>query len=132
MPPHDVPEDPSEDHIGTRIKYWRPRRGGMTQTALAGLSGLSQSYISLVESGQRSVDRRSVLVALAGALKVSPTDLLGLPGDPTDPRKGGAAAHVPAIEVALIEIEEGIRRAPTRGPEELAAAVDHRTQLRRT
>jgi transcriptional regulator with XRE-family HTH domain len=109
--------------IGTRIRYWRRRRGGMSQTVLAGLAGLSQSYISQIEAGRRGIERRSTLVAIAGALQVSVADLLGQPGDPTDPLKAGAGAAVPGIRVALVEIEEGERRAPTRGPEEMSAAV---------
>lgn len=111
-------------HIGNRIGYWRRRRGGMTQAALAGLAGVSQSYISQLESGHKTVDRRSTLVALAAALQVSVADLLGQPGDPTDPAKAGSAAAVPAIRAAIIEIEEGERRAPIRTPEQLAAAVE--------
>lgn len=118
-------------HIGTRIKYWRKRRrGGMTQAVLAGLAGLSQSYISEVEAGHKSIERRSTLVAIAGVLEVSVADLLGQPGDPTDPLKDGAAAAVPRIRVALAEIEEGERRAPTRSAEELSSDLDHLRHLR--
>jgi transcriptional regulator with XRE-family HTH domain len=122
-------EDPA-GHIGTRIRYWRKRRGGMTQATLAGLAGLSQSYVSHVEAGRKSVDRRSTMVALAGALQVSVADLLGQPGDPTDPVKAGSAAAVPAIRAAIIEIEEGERRTPTRGLDELTAVVERLDHLR--
>jgi transcriptional regulator with XRE-family HTH domain len=102
----------------------------MTQTALAGLAGVSQSFISKVEAGEKSIDRRSTLVNVAAALQVSVPDLLGQPGDPTDPLKAGVAAAVPAIRAALIEIEEGERRASVRGPDQLAADIDHLIQLR--
>jgi len=116
--------------IGTRIRYWRLRRNGMTQNVLAGLAGVSQSYISQVESGRKSIDSRSTLVAIAAALKVTVADLLGQPGDPTDPLKAGAADAVPAIWAALIEIEEGERRTPTRTPEQMTAAVAEAADLR--
>jgi transcriptional regulator with XRE-family HTH domain len=116
--------------IGTRIRYWRLRRNGMTQSVLAGLAGVSQSYISQVESGRKSVDSRSTLVAVAAALKVTVADLLGQPGDPTDPLKAGAADAVPAIWAALIEIEEGERRRPTWAKERLADAVGRAARLR--
>lgn len=116
--------------IGARIRYWRKRRGGMTQAVLAGLAGVSQAYISMVEAGQKSIERRSTLVAIAGALQVSVADLLGQPGDPTDPLKAGAAGSVPAIRAAIIEIEEGERRQPTRGVEEMAELVEHVDGLR--
>lgn len=112
------------EHIGARIRYWRRRRGGMSQAALAGLAGLSQPYVSQIESGRRSVERRSTLVALASALQVSVADLLGQPGDPTDPMRDGAAAAVPGIRVALIEIEEGERHKPARSRDEVTAALD--------
>jgi transcriptional regulator with XRE-family HTH domain len=102
----------------------------MTQTVLAGLAGLSQSYISQIESGRKSIDSRSTLIALAAALKVTVADLLGQPGDPTDPAKAGAADAIPAIWTALIEIEEGERRTPTWEPQRLTAAITHVHELR--
>lgn len=120
----------AEQHIGARIRYWRRRRSGMSQETLAGLAGLSRSYITNIEAGRKPVDRRSTLVAIARALQVSVADLLGQPGDPTDPLKADAAAAVPAIEVALVEIEEGEHAAGQRRGDELAAAVDHAAELR--
>jgi transcriptional regulator with XRE-family HTH domain len=118
------------DTIGARIKYWRMRRSGMTQAVLAGLAGVSQSYISQVEAGRKGVERRSTLVAIAKALRVTVADLLGQPGDPTDPLKAGAADAVPAIWAALIEIDEGERRAPTRTHEQMNAAIKQVAGLR--
>jgi transcriptional regulator with XRE-family HTH domain len=116
--------------IGTRIRYWRRRRSGMTQAVLAGLAGVSQSYISHVEAGRKGIERRSTLVAIANALQVSVADLLGQPGDPTDPAKATAAAAVPAIRVALLEIEEGERRRPTMAADQLAAGMSRLHALR--
>ncbi|MDG4790030.1 helix-turn-helix transcriptional regulator [Micromonospora sp. WMMD1102] len=118
------------DSIGARIRYRRLRRGGMTQTVLAGLAGVSQSYISQVEAGRRVVDRRSTLVGIAAALQVTVADLLDQPGDPTDPAKAGAADAVPAIWAALIEIEEGERRTPSHSIGELTAAIEQSAALR--
>ncbi|MGI5148018.1 helix-turn-helix domain-containing protein [Plantactinospora sp. CA-294935] len=118
------------DSIGARIRYWRLRRHGMTQSVLAGLAGVSQSYISQVEAGHKGIDRRSTLVGIAAALQVTVADLLDQPGDPTDPAKAGAADAVPAIWTALIEIEEGERRTPTRPADQLAAAIDRSAAMR--
>lgn len=118
------------DTIGARIRYWRLRRGGMTQASLAGLAGISQPYLSQIESGRKTIDSRSTMVAIAAALKVTVADLLGQPGDPTDPAKAGAADAVPAIWATLIEIEEGERRTPTRTADHLAAAIAHADDLR--
>ena len=118
------------DTTGARIKYWRLRRNGMTQAVLAGFAGVSQSYISQVESGRKTVDRRSTLVQIAKALKVTVADVLGQPGDPTDPAKGGAADAVPAIWAVLIEIDEGERRPPARTPEQVEAEIERLDVLR--
>jgi len=96
----------ADTSIGERLAYWRQRRG-KTQTVLAGLSGLSQAYISSIENGSRVVEKRSTLVALASALQVSVAELTGKPGDPTDPMRSRAVAHVPAIREALIRREMG-------------------------
>jgi transcriptional regulator with XRE-family HTH domain len=120
------------DTIGARIKYWRKRRGGMTQVVLAGLAGITQPYLSQLEAGVRGVERRSTLVAIAKALQVSVADLLGQPGDPTDPLKSQAAATVPAIRAAIIEIEEGERRTPTLDTDQLAAMVERVDGMRAT
>lgn len=100
-----------EPFIGAKVKYWRQRRG-KTQRVLAGLAGISQPYLSQIESGIRPVDRRATLVALAGALQVTVTELTGQPGDPTDPARAKAAACVPAVREALIMREAGEREAP--------------------
>lgn len=117
------------DTVGDRVRHWRMRRK-LTQDELAGLAGVSQAWISKIESGRRTVDKRSSLVALAGALRVTVADLLGEHADPTDPAKAAAAASVLTMRAALVEIEEGERRTPVRTPEEMTAAVHHLTGLR--
>jgi transcriptional regulator with XRE-family HTH domain len=64
--------------IGERIAYWRQRRG-LTQRVLADLVGRSESWLSQVERGIRSVDRMSVMLDLASVLRVKVTDLTGQP-----------------------------------------------------
>ena len=46
------------------------RRRGLSQAALAGLVGRSESWLSQVERGIRSVDRLSVLLDMAKILHV--------------------------------------------------------------
>jgi len=117
------------DSIGSRITYWRHRRGGMTQTALAGLAGLSQSFISQVEAGRKTVERRSTLVAIARALQVTVADLVGQ-SDPTDPARTAVSASVPTIRAAIIEVEEGDRRPATMTADALHALAEHVDGLR--
>jgi transcriptional regulator with XRE-family HTH domain len=50
-------------------------RRGMTQVELAGLAGLSYSYISMIECGQRPLRRRDHVNALAAALRVAPAEI---------------------------------------------------------
>lgn len=93
-------------NIGERVAYWRKRRG-KNQRVVAGMAGMSQPYLSLIERGIKPINNRGTLVALANALDVSIADLTGQPGDPTDPARAAAAAHVPAIREALIRREVG-------------------------
>jgi transcriptional regulator with XRE-family HTH domain len=51
------------------------RRRGLTLTVLADLSGLSQSFLSMVETGQRPLRRRDHINALAAALRVPPAEI---------------------------------------------------------
>ena len=118
------------DTVGARIRYWRMRRGGMSQAVLAGLAGVSQPYVSQIESGRKTIDRRSTLVSFAAALQVTVADLLGQGTEPGDPARESAAECVPAIWSALIEIEDGERRQSTRTQEQLTAELARSDQLR--
>jgi anti-sigma regulatory factor (Ser/Thr protein kinase) len=60
--------------IGMRLRGWRMRRG-MSLAVLAGLSGVSAPYLSMVENGQRGLNRWSTIVAVANALRVPPAVL---------------------------------------------------------
>ena len=64
--------------IGERIAAYRRRRG-LSQATLAGLVGRSESWLSQVERGIRSVDRLSVLLDLARVLRVEVEALIGRP-----------------------------------------------------
>ena len=71
-------DDTGDANIGRRLREIRTWRG-LTVTTLAQLAGLSPSYLSRIERGLRPVERRSTLEALAGALKVAPSELAGTP-----------------------------------------------------
>lgn len=60
-----------EDHPLRRVR----RRRGLTQVELAGLAGMSFSYISMIETGQRTLTRRDHVNALAAALRVTPAEI---------------------------------------------------------
>lgn len=86
--------------IGARLRILRRWRG-MTQVQLAGLAALSPSFISMVEQGQRPLDRRSHIANIATALRVSETDLVGGPHLTPDPLQSDPHLGIPAIRVAL-------------------------------
>ncbi|WP_223839933.1 helix-turn-helix domain-containing protein [Saccharopolyspora pogona] len=54
------------------------------------MAGISPSYLSRLESGERALDRRSLIVALAHALEVAPSEITGsalpIPREPDDDR----------------------------------------------
>nr|WP_133848647.1 helix-turn-helix transcriptional regulator [Labedaea rhizosphaerae] len=84
-------------HVGRRVRevrHWRQ----MNLTATAGLAGLSPSYLSMIERGQRPVTKRSVLEALARALRVSPVELTGQPHGMSD--AGAADSHTAMATLA--------------------------------
>lgn len=100
--------------IGRRIARQRRRRG-LSQTVLAELVGRSESWLSQVERGLRSIDSHSVLVQLA--------DVLGVGVDQLTPTKAGA-------DTVKYEPVAGIREAMTRYGA-LPGAVNPRAHTRR-
>lgn len=86
--------------IGARLRTLRRWRG-KTQVELAGLSGLSPAFVSMIETGQRPLDRRSHIAALASALRVSETDLVGGPHLTPDPLQSDPHMGIPSLRVAL-------------------------------
>lgn len=86
--------------IGARLRTLRRWRG-KTQVELAGLAGLSPAFVSMIETGQRPLDRRSHIAALASALRVSETDLVGGPHLTPDPLQSDPHMGIPSLRVAL-------------------------------
>jgi transcriptional regulator with XRE-family HTH domain len=109
------------ESIGTTIRRLRRWRGLSLEQA-AGLAGLSKGYLSKIENGHSAVDRRSTLIAIAGALRVS---LVDLTGDGLEIRDPAADSTVPDIRQALLDTDLDGTESP-RG--ELAALVAE-TQL---
>jgi transcriptional regulator with XRE-family HTH domain len=86
-----------DNQIGQRLREIRSWRGLRIRT-VAELSGLSFSYLAKIERGEKPVNSRKTLEALARSLQVSPVELTGKPYVPTDPIANEAHAGVPAIE----------------------------------
>lgn len=113
--------------VGARIRAARLQRG-LSQRALAGLAGLSQTYLCLVENGERALQRHDYLIALADTLSVSPAELLGQGmGVPHDPSPSSAHAAIPALRLALM----GVPMVPSAVPDlsDLTERVAQTTRL---
>ena len=110
-----------EATIGERIAYFRRGRG-MTQEVLCGLvGGRSTEWLRQIENGHREVDRLSTVVAVAEALRVSPSALLPGPFR-ARPQRGDSLATapdaVPGIEAAMLRYDgmAGFIGVPDRPP----------------
>lgn len=91
-----------DDNItaGARLRILRRWRG-MTLAELSGLAGVSLSYLSMVERGQRMLDRRSYISGVAAALRVSETDLVGGPHLSADRKQADPHMAIPALREAF-------------------------------
>src|ERR671917_995193 len=85
--------------IGERVAAYRRRRG-LSQAALAGLVGRSESWLSQVERGVRSVDRLSVLLDMARILHVDVESLIGRPWQ-LAPNGGAVAQGLDSVRQVL-------------------------------
>lgn len=90
-----------EGTVGARLRILRRWRR-MSLAQLAGQAGLSKSFLSMAERGQRALDRRSHIAALASALRVSETELVGGPHLSEDPVQSAPHAAIPAVREALL------------------------------
>jgi len=63
--------------IGRRVRQVRNVRG-KSQAVLAELAGISKSYLCRLEKGQRALNQRSLIVALADALEIESSELTKL------------------------------------------------------
>ena len=111
----------AEDFAGARIRFWRLKRG-LSQKALAELSGMTQGYVSQVETGLKEIDKRSTWIKLAAALQVSVAELVNVPG-PESPELSTAETTIPAIRAALNLARMGEEVEPGRSLAQVRAAV---------
>lgn len=114
------------DGIGDRIAHYR-RRKGLSQAALAGLVGRSESWLSQVERGKRGVDNLTVIRDLATALGISVDTLTGSPQTARDraaaeDNRSSAIAGVRAYIDGYAWLVESPQK-PTE-PAAVAAALD--------
>ncbi|MCE6998185.1 helix-turn-helix domain-containing protein [Saccharothrix sp. S26] len=113
--------EPAPAEIGARVRVIRRRRG-LSLNVVAGLVGISKSYLSMLESGQRQFERRGLLENIAQALSCSVADLTGQPYLPGDRASAEALATLPPISVALYDTTlDDVADLPARPLHELVA-----------
>ena len=93
--------------LGSRVRQGRGWRQ-LSLRAAAGLAGLSSSVWAQVERGDKPVANRRTLEAMAGALRVHPSELIGQPWAPRDVVSSEAHAGLIALETALERYELGV------------------------
>lgn len=121
---------PDKDrYVGHQVRAIRARRG-ISQQVLADRIGVSRGAIAKYEAGERPVDSRRTLYALAQALGVTIGDLTGHEQDRLDPSAAGFHAAVPDIETALWTAGNTTPTGPPRALDELATAAQHAAKLR--
>ncbi|HEX5493857.1 MAG TPA: helix-turn-helix domain-containing protein [Mycobacteriales bacterium] len=96
----------SRTHLGDRVRHYRLLRG-LSLRVCADLAGISAGWLSRVERGERSLERRSHIEALAAALQVSASELLGLPYQASDRDHSAAHAELEGVRRVLIGTDLG-------------------------
>lgn len=86
---------------GQRLRRIRQARH-KSQEVVAGLAGISPSYLCRLEKGERALDRHALITALAAALEITPSELLGKPV--AVPREERTDTAVRAVRAALLSV----------------------------
>jgi transcriptional regulator with XRE-family HTH domain len=87
--------------MGRRLRQIRRARDKSLRV-IAGLAGMSKSHLDRIERGERALDRRSEIVALANALQIAPSELTSLPMPA--PANGQTDSAVDAVRLALMAV----------------------------
>jgi transcriptional regulator with XRE-family HTH domain len=97
-----------QEAAGQRVGRARRRRG-LSQAALAGLVGRSESWLSQVERGKRRIDSHAVLKRMAEVLRVDVAELTELDGDDTTSlRRYSSAQQIEQAMVSYAALEDSI------------------------
>ncbi len=111
--------------IGRRARVIRRLRG-FSRDVVAGLAGMSEHDLSMLESGERRFDRRGQIEDLANAVGCPVTLLTGQPYLPVDRATAEAMAVVPGIRDAIYgtTLDDPLD-LPARPVDELAEWAQH-------
>ncbi|MFE9786146.1 helix-turn-helix domain-containing protein [Nocardia salmonicida] len=119
----------ADRYIGQQVRAIRARRG-ISQQVLADRMGVSRGAVAKYENGERPIDSRRTLLALAAALGVTIGDLTGHDRDKLDPATAGFHAAVSTLETVLWSRGNITDTAPPRSLNELAVLTQTATKLR--
>ncbi|MGW4971771.1 helix-turn-helix domain-containing protein [Streptomyces albidoflavus] len=122
----DATPDPFVERVtfGQRMEVLRTRRG-MSRPVLAGLLGMSPSWVKQVEKGQIQMPKLPVILRIAELLRVR--DLADLTGDQSpsvDLFIGPGHPRLPAVRDAVNALTLGGGDAPAPRPAHLAARLE--------
>jgi len=120
--------------IGARARMIHRRRG-LSLAVAAGLAGITKTYLSMLELGQRGFNRRGLIEDLAEALGCSVADLTGQPYLAPDRATAEGREALPGISLALNDVgPDEVPDVTPRPLDELVAwatsANEHRDQGR--
>lgn len=111
----DATPDPYADPIafGQRMQMLRTRRG-MSRPVVAGLLGMSPSWVKQVETGQIGMPKLPMVLRIAELLRVRAlSDLTGDLSDSVDLFIGPGHSRLPAVRDAVnVLVADGTRQAP--------------------
>ncbi|HEU0086114.1 MAG TPA: helix-turn-helix transcriptional regulator [Pseudonocardiaceae bacterium] len=85
--------------IGQQVRRIRKARG-KSRRVLAELAGMSRTTLQRIESGQRTLEKHSEIIALANALQITPSELTRLPVPA--PANGQTDSAIQAVFLALM------------------------------
>lgn len=105
--------------IGARIRYYRRKHGNRSQAAIAGLCGITERYLSLIETGKRTPSSE-LLRRLAAELSVPVAALLA---EEPSTKEAFSLATAPDIARALMGCGSD-RVGPAVAPVELRERVE--------
>ncbi|KOV62866.1 helix-turn-helix domain-containing protein [Streptomyces sp. MMG1121] len=105
--------------IGRQVRHYRRKNGNRSQAAIAGLCGITERYLSLIETGKKTPSP-DVLARLARELGVPMSALLS---DEPHPESGVSLSTVPDIARALMGYT-GVRAGAAVTPAELRDRVE--------
>jgi len=95
--------DSDHERIGQCARRYR-RVQGKTLDEVAGLAGITKSYLSMLESGKRRWDSRNLTDSVAAALGIRSTELIGSPFAPDSPAEASAQQAVTPIYKAHLYV----------------------------